>query len=231
MKKISLTILTILISLSSATISVAEDTAKGFEILNAKCVTCHAVSGSSAQSVDDMILRKGPDLIDSGLKFKSDWLTGWLQSPTRLRPSGYIYFNHIKTDVKEDIVDEATLKAHMSVSSIEAIEITKALMTLKTNQSAMAGDIKTGGSSFMGEMYFDKLSGCLACHQIEPDYGGYSGPELYTAFKRLTPEFIYSFTKNPELFNAKSIMPNKELSDKALMEVTNFILSLESEGN
>lgn len=234
MKKIILSTF-ILFAVISPSISMGEDTAEGFEILNSKCVSCHTIKGNSAQSVDEMLARKAPDLIDSGLKFKSDWLTNWLVSPVKIRPAGYVYANHIKTNdgtgKGEDVVDESTLNKHMSLSKEEAYKVTKALITLKTNQSAMSKEIKTGGSSFMGEMYFDKLSGCLACHEIEPGYGGYSGPELYTAYKRLTPEYIYSFTKNPDLFNKKSIMPNKELSEKALMEVTNFILSLESEGN
>ena len=35
---------------------------------------------------------------------------------------------------------------------------------------------------------------CIGCHQDEPGYGGVSGPELYTAWERLQPSFIASWT-------------------------------------
>ena len=203
---------------------------KGFAILEAKCSSCHTIKGSSAATVDEMLNRKAPDLIDSGFKFKEGWLAKWLENPKRIRPAGYIYFNHIEEGTKEDVVKESSLKPHMKLSKEDAAEAAKALMTLKTNEVAMTKDVPDGPASFMGEMYFDKLSGCLACHQIEPGYGGYSGPELYTAKDRLTRDFVFSFIKNPELFNPKSIMPNKELSEKALQEVTAFIMTLETEG-
>ena len=52
-------------------------------------------------------------------------------------------------------------------------------MTFKAKEELIEKDALNDDppSSFMGEMYFDKFSGCLACHQIEPEYGGYSGPE------------------------------------------------------
>ncbi len=69
------------------------------------------------------------------------------------------------------------------------------LMKLKPHDDLIAKEkIESGTiSKQMGEMAFDKFMGCMACHFIEPEYGGFSGPELYTAAKRLQPEYIASY--------------------------------------
>ncbi|MDX8405008.1 MAG: hypothetical protein R8K50_02525 [Mariprofundus sp.] len=45
-------------------------------------------------------------------------------------------------------------------------------------------------------MLFDKVYGCIACHRTEPGYGGISGPEIYTAGKRLKPGFMLSYIRS-----------------------------------
>ena len=42
-----------------------------------------------------------------------------------------------------------------------------------------------------------KFSGCLACHEIEPDYGGVTGPEVYTISKRLQPDLYLQLFEEP----------------------------------
>ena len=79
-------------------------------------------------------------------------------------------------------------------------------------------------------MNFDKFWGCMACHLIEPEYGGLSGPELYTAGKRLQPEFMASFIRNPQAWEPKTWMPNKEVNDSSILKMVRYldVLSKES---
>ena len=81
----------------------------------------------------------------------------------------------------------------------------------------------------MGEMAFDKFHGCMACHLIEPDYGGFSGPELYTAGKRLQPEYIASYIRNPQAWDPKIWMPNKQVSDANIQKLVNYLELLSKE--
>ena len=81
----------------------------------------------------------------------------------------------------------------------------------------------------MGEMAFNKFLGCMACHLIEPEYGGLSGPELYTAAKRLQPQYIASFIRSPQAWEPKSMMPNKNLSEVNIQKMVHYLETLSKE--
>jgi len=81
-------------------------------------------------------------------------------------------------------------------------------------------------SRTMGEMAFDKFLGCMACHEIEPGYGGLSGPELYTAGRRLQPEFIASYIRGPQAWDPKIWMPNKHVSDANIVKLVRYLVVL-----
>lgn len=207
---------------------VGDSNGKGLEILKTKCASCHDITGPSPKTFDEAFARVAPDLFYAGIKYKKDWLVNYAQNPVRTRPAGYRYFDHIKRGEREDVVDESTFKPHIKLSKGEAELVATTLMTFKAMEDKITKNALTvePANDFMGEMYFDKLSGCLACHQIEPDYGGYTGPEVYTIGKRLQEDFVYSYTKNPQAFDPKSTMPNKELSEKALQTIVKYILSI-----
>lgn len=200
---------------------------QGEAVLKAKCAGCHNLKGPP-KTISDAMNRKAPDLYYAGTKYNGKWLAAWLINPKRLRPAGYRYFDHIKTGTKEDLVKTETLKPHMSLSRVDATSVAKTLMTFTAKKNLLLNSeyVKTNIDMYEGEMYFDKLSGCLSCHQIEPDFGGLSGPEVYTVGKRLKADFVYTFIKNPQSFDKYSLMPNKELSPKVLQMLTNYMLGI-----
>lgn len=202
------------------------------EILKGTCAACHNLTGPAPQTVRELWSRKGPDLFYAGNKYKSEWLEAWLQKPTRIRLAGMYYGNHIKQGEKGDLVDEATLSQHLALSADEARAVTVALMTLKGNSHLMrAGSYQEGTISlFMGEMIFDKFWGCLACHQIEPGYGGMSGPEVYTAANRLQEDYLISFMQNPQAWDPKTFMPNKHLKEAHLKKLVHYLKTLSEKG-
>jgi cbb3-type cytochrome oxidase cytochrome c subunit len=177
--------------------------------------------------------RKGPDLFYAGVKYREAWLVKWLQDPARIRPAGYKYWEHIKPRADgPDKVDAAALEKHPKLAADDAKTAAKALMALKANESAVKKNALTPDEvdSFMAEMNFDKFSGCLACHQIEPGYGGFSGPEVYTVGERLQPDFIYSYLKSPQAFDPKGWMPDKQLGENNLQTLTKYMIGLLKEG-
>lgn len=206
--------------------------ADGNAILNKDCASCHQLKGPEPQTLKELWARKAPDLFYAGNKFKSEWLAAWLQKPQRIRPAGEFYGDHLKRGAKSDEVDAATLKDHVALNKSDALAVTAELMKLKSHDDLIAREkIEPGEiSKFMGEIVFDKALGCLACHMIEPDYGGFSGPELYTASKRLQPEYIASFIRNPRAWDTKSFMPDKHVSDENIQKLVRYIAELSKEG-
>lgn len=221
--------LVIALAMGWVTLSPIQSPAQAADILQQRCATCHDLNGPAAASVTDLRNRKGPDLFYAGNKYRADWLESWLQKPTRIRPAGMYFLDHIKPGAKRDEVDSATLSDHEALSASDASAVTSQLMALKANSDLLGAEPFVPGPAPMGEMSFDKFYGCMACHEIEPGYGGLSGPEVYTAGRRLTPEFMASFIRNPQAWNPKSLMPNKHVPEANISTHVNFMLGLAKE--
>ncbi len=205
--------------------------ASGKEILEATCSECHNLTGSSPTTLQKMRERKGPDLFYAGNKYKTGWLETWLQAPKRIRPAGMYYGNHLKEGEERDLVDEPTLESHMVLGAEEAKAVSATLSEFKAKSELInQGEYKTGKISLsMGEMMFDKFRGCLACHQIEPAYGGLSAPEVYTAGKRLQEDYMISYMRNPKAWDPKTFMPSKYIREKDLQKFVHYMRVLSEE--
>ena len=200
-------------------------------MLQGGCSACHNISGPAAQTLKAAFAKKGPDLFYAGNKYRQEWLESWLQKPARIRPAGMYYGNHLKVGAKGDEIDTSKLADHVVLSKADAAAVAAELMKLKPHDDLIAREkIEPGTvSKKTGEMNFDKFWGCMACHLIEPEYGGVSGPEVYTAAKRLQPEYIASFIRNPQAWQPKSWMPNKGLSDGNIQKMVQYIEALSKE--
>jgi mono/diheme cytochrome c family protein len=198
--------------------------AGGEAVLAARCAGCHNLSGPSPASLEALRERKGPDLFYAGNKYREEWLAHWLRNPTRIRPAGMFYGKHIKATDKWDTVDETTLQPHVKLPEDDAEVVAKALMTRKAKADLLKGvEVKPASISLaMGDLMFDKFKGCVACHESAPDYGGFSGPELYDAARRLTPEYLYSYMKDPQAWDPRIWMPNMHLSDTDLDKLITY---------
>lgn len=203
----------------------------GMDILKGQCASCHNLTGPAPQTLKELWARKGPDLFYAGNKYRREWLVNWLQKPTRIRPAGEFYEDHIKAGEKRDVVDPSTLQPHVALSAADAQAVADALMALKPKSDLIEKEkIEDGTISIsMGEMVFNKFLGCMACHRIEPDYGGLSGPELYTAGDRLQPEYIASYLRSPQAWDPKIWMPNKHVSDMNIQKLVHYLEALSKE--
>jgi mono/diheme cytochrome c family protein len=205
--------------------------ADGKAILESQCASCHDLKGPAAQTVEALWKRQGPDLFYAGSKYKRDWLEKWLINPRQIRPAGIHPFQHIKPGAKRDMVDAKTLKSHLALSASEAKTITDVLMTRKAPADLVKeGDFKGGSiSASFGEMVFDKFNGCMACHEIEPKFGGLSGPEVFTAAKRYQEDYLVSFITNPQAWNPKTPMPNKHVAEANIQKIVQYLQALAKE--
>lgn len=210
---------------------IAANAADGADILKNQCSTCHNLTGPAPTTLKDLWTRKGPDLFYAGNKYRKEWLVSWLQKPERLRPGGMFYADVLTSGDKAETIDTSKLPAHATLNAEQAAAVSEALMQLKPHTDLIAKEKLEPGTIAisMGEMVFDKFNGCLACHQIEPEYGGLSGVELYTAGKRLQPEYMASFIRNPQAWDPKTWMPNKHVSDVNITKLVRYLDALSKE--
>jgi cytochrome c2 len=211
----------------------AASAADGDDLLASQCGSCHNLTGPSPATLQQLWQRKGPDLFYAGDKYRADWMEGWLQKPTRIRPAGMFYADHVKSGPEgDDEIDTATLTPHPALSAADAKTVTANLMQRKAKAELITAGAYTPMeiSRSSGEMLFDKFKGCLACHEIEPGYGGLSGPEVYTAAQRLQDDYLASYLRDPQAWDPKVFMPNKHLNETDAQKFIAYFHLLSEEG-
>lgn len=203
---------------------IAEDTA-------ATCGGCHALERPDYASlgIEERTERMGPPLYYAGNKFREEWLAAWLQAPERIYPAGVFAPAHAVATPDGDAIDESTLVEHPALAADEASATAAYLMSLTPFDELLAGQTYEPGSIAlrMGQMNFSKFKGCDSCHQDEPGYGGVSGPELYTAWRRLQPAFISAYIADATAFDPHTMMPRSGLNDDEVHKLADYLKALE----
>jgi mono/diheme cytochrome c family protein len=203
----------------------------GERIVKRDCIQCHDIEGPAPTTLEALWSRKGPDLFHAGNKYRREWLVEWLQRPVRIRPAGMFFGNHVEHAGGRDVLNAETLVEHPALAREDAGRVADWLMTLKANAHLIReGEYRPGTIGLaMGEMLFDRFRGCLACHEIEPGYGGLSGPEVYTAAARLQPDYLISYIRDPQAWDPLSFMPRRKLSDNDLQRLVHYLRALNEE--
>jgi len=229
------------VAISPVLVSAGEN---GGELLKQRCASCHDLKGPAPQTIHELWKRDAPDLFYAGNKFRRQWLVNWLQKPVRIRPAGVSYLRNInstppenqkaKSGRKYDVLYGKVLRPlkHVTLNKADAAAAADALMALKPHYELTSGvklDTSKTVSLDKGEILIDKVYGCNSCHQIEPGYGGFTGPELYTAGKRLQPEYILSYIKRPKNWDPKIWMPNGNVKPNDLQKIANYLILLSKE--
>lgn len=189
---------------------------RGQAIVQQQCVSCHAIVAGDLQST---ILRDGPPLIHAGNKYRSGWLAKWLQSPTRIRPAGYLPFRFTVPSADGDRVAVDLLPAHPSLSTQDSEAVAAYLATQRHDAEpaphASAPEVR-------GQVNFEKILGCASCHRLGGGNGGVSAPDLTAATSRLDEEWMRQFAFDPTRWSPAT-MPKLSMRAEQLTAVVDYI--------
>lgn len=156
-----------------------------------------------------------PNLGHEGSKLNKEWVFSFLKNPSRVRPVGFIPLTK-------------TQMPNFQFSDEEARAITEFLMTKKDegiNKQDVARLAITDAEIEKGKRLFEKEYGCIACHKTSEE-GGVVGPDLRITAKRLRPEWVFSWIKNPQSIRPDSPMPNLGVPDDNIRSIIAYLLSL-----
>lgn len=200
--------------------------AAGEAIFKQKCGSCHSVSVQDVRDHDSFFRAQGPSLTASGNKYSAEWLQKWLSQPVQVWPAGYLSFRHVIANSGGDRINDAWSPNHVSLSSLEAQQVANYLMSLKKepNQYPIARET----SEIPGKLLFEKVFGCSSCHQAEPGQDGRSGPELYTAAKRLNKEWVRQFIADPQYWGS-GLMVKYNLGAAQLDAIVDYLFQPKKE--
>lgn len=176
--------------------------AAGKAIFDAQgCASCHAIAGPvTAVAVEERASLKGPPIWFAGSKFQSGWLASWLQQPVPIRRVNY--------GSLDEVSDQ-----HPVLSPGDAEQVGAYLSSLidPETPTGLIGKKKLPRRKmFRGEKLFIKKQVCFGCHQYPSkmgDIGGFTGPTMVGAGKRLQGDWVYAFLQDPLHFYPNGRMP------------------------
>jgi len=183
-----------------------------------QCDTCHRFSKDESE-------KSAPDLFFAGDKFQKNWLENFLRHPEVIRLSGHTR-------------DPGFLKGtpqytgpHPALNPKEAQQMTDYLMSLKVLKEIPPLELPalSKGTRVRVKILFERDYSCIACHQsynlARQPRGGVSGPSLIDAGRRLRPEWVYQWLKNPKQFITRGRMPLYTFDEETLRKMTQYIMS------
>jgi len=176
------------------------------------CFSCHKVEGFESQ------WKAGASFEHIQSKLQKDWIVRWLQDPRAFRPTTRMprVFHLKNTDSPEN--------REKSLAAIEgiAVYLMKKSTPVELEKPSKKGDPKEGERIV-------KEAGCLGCHSIESFGVNTQGPNLYGVGSKTTPEWIYTWIKNPKHYFPEARMPSLRLTDEEASHVTSYLLTLKNE--
>ena len=207
--------------------------ADGEALVRESCAGCHAVDAIDyeALGVQERLDREAPPLYYAGNKYQEEWLVEWLQKPETIHPAGYLRMEGLQRASGGGVVTSEDIVAHPVLSEDEAEEAVAFLMSLRPHADLLEATEYAPDEPALriAMMHFRRFNACSACHLDETENGGISGPELYTAGKRLQPRFIASFIADPTAWDPYTAMPSSGLSPDAVHRLADYLLMISEE--
>jgi mono/diheme cytochrome c family protein/predicted nuclease with TOPRIM domain len=169
------------------------------------CLGCHRI-GTEGGTI-------APNLAYAGSKLRGEWLLRFLKAPYSLRP---MVTARMPTFPLSD-QEAATLRDYILTTLVDP----------RVPEELQVAQLVTPELAAQGEkLYWEKYP-CFTCHQIQGKVGGAAvGPDLTDAWKRLNPDWMVQWIKNPQAFEPTTIMPNLGLSDAEATAIVAYLENL-----
>ena len=164
-------------------------------VVHYACINCHNLEDQGnyfAASLEDPSM--GPPMITmEGAKVQEPWLNNFLKSPTPIRP--WLKVRMPSFQFSEEELNTIT-KYFLAVSK-KKLEV-RDYASFKPNEKTLP----------TGKYIFDAFQ-CIKCHQLGGDVADAASlaPDLKLAQKRLKPEWIVDWLKDPQAIQPGTMMP------------------------
>ncbi|MEK7317227.1 MAG: c-type cytochrome [Candidatus Eisenbacteria bacterium] len=170
-----------------------------------RCLSCHQIGNRGGDT-------STAPLTFEGSKVNEEWLVDYLLLPSSLRP----------------ILPERMpiLKMSREEASLLADTFEKFYVDPSIVEDPFAGRAESDRDAAEGERLYTTL-GCRGCHIIGMA-GGYYGPTLTEAARRLKPGWVFHFLKNPQGWRGDIRCPNYALPDTDALRLTAYLGTLGS---
>lgn len=170
-----------------------------------RCLVCHRIRGNGGTLA--------PDLSQEGSRVRREWLHSYMKNPDTIRPILVERMIPLKIPGTDIQILDAYFRTTLVDNRVENLAGAITGMRLGDPEAIRRGK----------NLYFEKYA-CDACHQINLN-GGTVGPDLTNAGKRLRPEWVVLWLRNPKTFLKRSVEPVYAFPPNEIEELTAFLLS------
>lgn len=170
-----------------------------------RCLVCHRIRGKGGTLA--------PDLSREGSRVRKEWLHDFLRKPDTIRPILVERMPQMKITDPEIRIIDTYIQATLLDDKVENLAGKVRGMRLADPETIRRGS----------RLYFEKYA-CDACHQINLK-GGTIGPDLTGSGKRLRPEWVVLWLRNPKAFLPRSVEPVYAFSQREIEDLAAFVLS------
>lgn len=170
-----------------------------------RCLVCHRIRGKGGTLA--------PDLSQEGSRVRKEWLRDYMKIPYAVRPILVERMPRLKISDADIEILYAYFRSALVDDRVE-------------NRSGAVKGLPLGDPDAIRRgrtLYFGKYS-CDACHQINLE-GGTIGPDLTRAGKRLRPEWVLQWLRDPKTFLKRSVEPSYAFTPKEVEDLAVFLLS------
>ena len=168
-----------------------------------RCLSCHQIGTEGGD------ISTAP-LTFEGSKVKREWLADYLVLSFTIRPI---------LEERMPVFRMPREEAAVLAGAIESFFVDPSIP-----EDPFAGRPESDGSVPEGERLYVS-NGCRACHIIGSS-GGYYGPPLTDAGKRLKPGWVFRWLKGPQAWRADVRCPNYGFTDTDALRLTAYVGSL-----
>ena len=186
------------------------------------CFGCHKIEKYKDRD------KIGPNLGKLASKVTKDWAYNWISDPKSFRHNTWMprFFNQPNNNDAE-----SQKRSKQEIHSI-VYYLFEHSTDFKMDSRPLEGDIQKG------EILVSSL-GCFGCHRIEsdPSQGKTTietlrrdhGPNLIGIGSKTTPDWVYTWLKDPQKYSASTKMPNLRLTDGEAADITAYLSRLTKE--
>ncbi len=165
------------------------------------CLTCHTLNGFGGSVA--------PELGTLGSQLDPGWIKDFLSVPFSRRP----------------ILTERMPNLFLSVAEKDTLIQYFQLVYVSDELDQAAGDLKDSSLVERGRSLFYERFACYGCHQVG-GHGGYVGPPLDGAGKRLKPGWVRKWLEDPQRWKTNTIEPKTPMNPDERAAIVAFVMSL-----
>ncbi|MCR9203450.1 MAG: c-type cytochrome [Halobacteriovoraceae bacterium] len=181
------------------------------------CYGCHKIEGWEHKRM------AGPSLEKIASKIDKEFFKNWVWDPKSFNPHARMprFFGQSNNSQPKHMVK--------NIAEVNAMAefIWDKSKSYKPFMKYTGGDVNKGKE-------LTATVGCMGCHgvqgseEVSEKINAYAGPFLYGTGSKVDPDWLVSWLKKPDHYQADTIMPSFRLTDKEVNDIAAYLLTLKN---